>query len=236
MRWISYHTKKVSEKYLFRFLSPQNLNRFLESGDLWFSRADKFGDKMECVLISDLEKDSPDFEKIERRKKRTLINCWHLADEESLAMWDTYSKNAEERRVFAIRFRRDDLTDLVASSPINLTHSEIKRRIYGKVSYKNLLSSAELTKKKVKFNAFRKESAFKYESEYRFVIQMNHEFRADGFNYAIGDSAKLPFKILINPLLPSGIYIKLKQKLLDGEHSEKIRESKLVKWLKPEQW
>ena len=236
MTWISYHTKKASAKYLFRFLSLENTSRFLESGNLWFSRADRFGDKMECVLISDLEKDSPDFEKVEKRKKRTLINCWHLADEESLAMWDTYSKTDEERRVFTIRFRRDDLTKLVTSSSISLTHTEIKRRIYGRVSYKDLLSSAELTKKKVKFNAFRKESAFKYESEYRFVIQMNHEFGADGFNYSIGDSAKLPFKILINPLLPSSIYNKLKQKLLDGEHSEKVRESKLVKWLKPEEW
>jgi hypothetical protein len=91
-------------------------------------------------------------------------------------------------------------------------------------------------KKKVKFNAFRKESAFKYESEYRFVIQISNEFGADGFNCGIGDSAELPFKILINPLLPSESYNKLKQKLLDGEHSKKVRDSKLVKWLKPGQW
>lgn len=236
MTWISYHTKKASEKYLFRFLSLENINRFLESGNLWFSRADKFGDKMECVLISDLERDSPDFEKIEQRKRKTLVNCWHLADEESLAMWDAYSKSEKERRVCAIRFKRDDLTKLVISSSVSVTHTEIKRRIYGRVTYKDLLSSAELAKKKVKFNALRKERAFRYECEYRFVIQMSSEFQAEGFNYSIGDSAELPFKILINPLLPSESYNKLKQMLLEGEHSEKVRDSKLVKWLKPEQW
>ena len=218
-------------------MSLEYTNKFLESGDMWFSRADKFGDKMECILINDLQKDRPDFKQIENRKKKTLISCWHLADEESLAMWDSYSKTKDERRVCAIRFKRNDLNKLVkGATPSIIYQAKVKRYIHGKVVYRDLLTSKELDKKKVKFNAFRKETAFKYESEYRFVIQLNDEFNKSGFNYSIGDPVILPFKILINPLLPSESYNKLKEAFLKGPHSSKAQDSKLAKWLKPELW
>jgi len=235
MKWITYHTKDIETKYLFKFLSYEHTNKFLESGNLWFSRADRFGDKMECVLITDLQKERPDFKEIENRKKKTLISCWHLADEESLAMWDAYSKTMDERRVCAIRFERNDLNRFVAATQASLPQTEIKRNIYGKIAYRDLLTSKKLEEKKVKFNAFRKEAAFKYESEYRFVIQLNNEFSGNGFNYPIGDPAELPFKILINPLLPSESYNRLKEALGSGA-SSKVQDSKLAKWLKPELW
>lgn len=236
MKWLSYHTKNADAKYLFRFLPLEYIKTFLESGNLWFSRADTFGDKMECVLINDLQKEPPDFKKIEKRKRKTLISCWHLADEESLAMWDTYSKTYSERRVCAIRFKRDDLNKLIKSASTSLAPTEVKRSIYGRVIYKDLLGSEKLEMKKVKFNAFRKESAFKYESEYRFVIQLNDESHENGFNYPIGHPSKLPFKIFINPLLPSENYNNLKEYFLNGVHSSKVQDSKLIKWLKPELW
>jgi hypothetical protein len=236
MKWISYHTKSASEKFLFRFLSLRHINKFLESGNLWFSRSDTFGDKMECVLISDLEKDSPDFKSIEKRKRKTLINCWHLADEESLAMWDTYSKTEDERRVCAIRFKRNDLNKLIKLASTTFFDKEIKRKIHGRVVYKDLLAPGEVEDKKVKFHAFRKERAFKYETEYRFVIQLRREFEKEGLYYPLGDPRELPFKILINPLLESDRYSQLKGLLLKGIHSKKVQDSQLAKWLKPELW
>ncbi len=59
MAWSSYHASAATEQYLYRFLSKHNLERFLETGSIWFLRADIFGDKMECVSIADLLDDKP---------------------------------------------------------------------------------------------------------------------------------------------------------------------------------
>ena len=96
MEWEDYNVTNVKGKYLYKFLSEKQLALFLETGNLWFSRADKFGDKMECVMISDLRATKPDFKKIESRKKRHLISCFHEATIETLAFWDTYAKTEEE--------------------------------------------------------------------------------------------------------------------------------------------
>ena len=117
--------KKIRQKYLFKFLSEENLKKFLEAGDRWFSPADIFGDRMECVLIADLQENPIDQAKIESRKKRTLISCWHLADQESLAMWDTYSKTKSQRRVCAIRFNVKHLNKLVKATKPNLPSAEL---------------------------------------------------------------------------------------------------------------
>lgn len=236
MKWTSYHTKNIKHKYLYKFLSNTNAKRFLDSGHLWFSRADKFSDKMECVLIADLQSSPIDRDGIESRKRKTLISCWHLADQESLAMWDTYSKTKDERRVWAIRFELDDLNELVETAPSMFSEDDFIRNVYGRIAYKDLLSGEVLDGQKVKFSAFRKEKAFKYESEYRYVTQLRNEFNGDGFNYKLGDPEKLPFQILINPLLSAEQYSRLKKEVLTGIHSLKFEESRLVGWIKTEQW
>ena len=46
MNWTTFNTENIKSKYLFKFLSETNLNKFLSTGNIWFSRADKFGDKI----------------------------------------------------------------------------------------------------------------------------------------------------------------------------------------------
>lgn len=82
MSWTSYHTKEISESNLFKFLPLSKAELFLKSGEIWFSRADQFGDKLECVNIDDLSEGTFDYSKIEERKRKYLISCWHLADNE----------------------------------------------------------------------------------------------------------------------------------------------------------
>ena len=112
LQWNTYHTRDLEEKYHYKFLSEQWLAEFLQTGNIWFSRADQFGDKMECVRISDLINQNPDYEAIEKRKRKFLISCWHLADNESIAFWDTYSEYPENRRNYAIRFKRTQLQQI----------------------------------------------------------------------------------------------------------------------------
>jgi len=215
MRWKTYNTKQLKEKYLFKFIPFGRLKDFIETGKIWFSRADQFGDKMECVKILDLKSTPVDYPQINERKRRTLISCWHLADKESVAMWDTYAHKKENRKNIALRFLRPEL---ISSIDDNLRENgEVGIAAYlvhGKVRYKNLINSKsnELSKSKIKYAAFRKESAFSYEREYRFTIRVSEEFESVGFGYKIGNPDKMKFDILINPLLDNASFSLLEEK------------------------
>lgn len=240
MYWKTYNTENIKGKYLFRFMSEEKLVQFLETGNLWFSRSDKFGDKMECVRLSDLMAlPKPDFKEIEERKKRHLICCFHESNKESISLWDTHFRNGTDRRKYALKFERNQLTDLVEranshstsfSSVISLTH--------GKVKYKTLIGNSKerLIKKKIKHVAFRKETAFAYEREYRFDILLKTKFNELGVDYKIGNPELLSFKILVNPLLINEEYNKSIEKLKELNYYDKYEESDLAKWLMPNLW
>ena len=102
MYWESYNVAKIRGKYLYRFMSKERLEQFLNSGNLWFSRADLFGDKMECFRLSDISGKSFDYDSILSRKKKHLICCFHEGNNESLAMWDTYFRKDKDRRNFLL--------------------------------------------------------------------------------------------------------------------------------------
>jgi len=237
--WKSYHTKEIEEIYLFKFLPKDRLIEFLKTGGIWFSRADMFGDKMECVTIENLLVRCPNYNEIEERKKKFLISCWHLASKESLAFWDTYSEQPENRKNFAVRFKRGDL--------VNLFHSYFNANdaffyktkwIHGKVVYKNLVNSTtnNLSKSRIKYPAFRKEAAFKYENEYRFVIELCNSYDENGFNYYLGEPRQLQFDILINPLLKNDTFNPLTKEIAALGFENNIQPSVLTKWLQPNTW
>lgn len=237
--WHSYHTTHIKEKYLFRFVSLKHLEDFLTNGTVWFSRADKFMDKMECVHVSDLVGKKPDFERIKRRKFRYLISCWHVADHESLALWDSYATSEEDRRRVAICFDRKQLVsymhDFDVKNHIRFYNSPLF--LHGGVVYSNLVTadSMALSKAGIKYPAFRKEAAFKYENEYRFVIEQKNEAES-GFAYMLDDPKYLDFKIIINPLLESEDYIKVGERINELGFWDKHELSALAKWMKPELW
>jgi hypothetical protein len=49
--WNTYHTKYITEAYLYKFLTVECLVDFLKTGKIWFARADTFLDQMECAHI-----------------------------------------------------------------------------------------------------------------------------------------------------------------------------------------
>jgi hypothetical protein len=110
--------------------------------------------------------------------------------------------------------------------------------IHGKVVYKNLISTTteSLSKLTVKYPAFRKESAFTYENEYRFVVELVEPTTSHGFAFVLGELYALPFKVLINPLLNNDQYSSLKEELINNNYGKYFEESALAKWLKPELW
>lgn len=239
MKWITYNTENIKSRYLFKFLSEQNLFRFLESGNIWFARSDKFGDKMECVTIRDLKKPVPDFTEIESRKRKHLISCFHEGNKETLAFWDTYAKTDDDRRKYALRFNREDFIQRIESlQSVNPIQQTVSRLVHGKVKYKNLIGKKpeKLTSKKVAYPSFRKEYVFAYEREYRFDILLKKETESEGFNFHIGRPMNIPFAIYVNPLLENKDYMHCLDRINESEFKVKYKMSSLTKWLKPELW
>ncbi len=242
LNWSPYNAQNIKGKYLFRFLAEERLLYFLNTGNLWFSRADQFGDKMECVSLNDLPViGRPNFEKIEARKKKHLICCFHEGTTETIALWDTYSTNDVLRRRYALRFCRRELIFLLEKAKvINFEKGLIEKNfvgslVHGKVRYKTLLNS-QGSKSSVLRVAFRKERAFSYEKEYRFDIKLKHPFKTEGVPYYIGEPEKIPFVISVNPLLEKDEYSNAVAKLEDLGLKDRYEESVLAKWLKPELW
>jgi hypothetical protein len=239
MNWETYNIEKLISPYLFKFTEETFLLDFLETGNIWFSRADKFGDKMECVTINDLLSERPDFEKIEGRKRKHLISCFHEGTKETLAFWDTYSKTEKNRRKYSLRFKRDDFINRIEEGSMPIVNDlEVSKLIHGKVKYKNLIgvNPSKLQESKVRFAAFRKEYVFAYEREYRFDIISTNEINQLGISLNIGLPKEIDFNILVNPLLDIEEYKKCIQLIEKNEFYGKFKQSDLAKWLKPELW
>ncbi len=235
--WENYNRKKKKGKFLIKFLSEEFLFKFLNSGEIWFSRADKFGDKMECVLIDDLQKKSFPFDKVLERKQKHLISCWHNVGRESISMWDASYESVEKRRVYALKFEYDKLIKYVSGNKFNV---DILEKNYGSVVYKNLVRDKEsesLSNNKIRRAAFRKEYSFSYEQEFRFVVKTNETLNSDGIGLNIGEPNTLDFEIMINPLLKKDEFIRMRNNLKEDNLAwSKYQDSKLVKYLKPTEW
>jgi hypothetical protein len=233
--WQDYNPSKKRGRYLIKFLSKKNLDRFLNSGEIWFSRADDFGDKMECVTINDLLKEEFPFEELINRKRRHLISCWHNVGRESISMWDTSYPSPDKRRVYALKFEAEELIDQIRSSDFKFS---TKEKLFGSVIYKNLLRDKhELQEDRVRRAAFRKEYSYNYEQEFRFVAKGNTPYEGKGYGLHIGNPEDLNYQIMVNPLLKKDEYNQLTGKLnLSDLGKHKYKESELVHWLKPLEW
>jgi hypothetical protein len=49
MKWETYHTKEINQKYVYRYLTLEKLVDFLETGELYLTRLDKFEDNLENI-------------------------------------------------------------------------------------------------------------------------------------------------------------------------------------------
>lgn len=227
MKWENNYKQREGNK-LYRFLGRNHLFDFLETGNIWFSRADRFLDKMECASLEDLKRGNT--AQIRQKQKKFLINCWHLASKDSLAMWSTYSSKWDSQRVGAICFNPGTLFQYLETAPVKLETLDARRFIMGKVKYKALLDERNPKNTSVKYVAIRKENAFTYEQEFRFCIHLNYQFPQKGLAYSLGSPMELEFGIVINPLLPKKEKNIIIGKIKEMAFCERIEKSCLENW------
>lgn len=216
MNWDTYHTKPIKQKYVYRYLTLEKLVDFLETGELFLSRLDKFEDNLENISpydINELRVRSELTEKPQNANPNIPDHQWaqliknsrtglvqiqkKLHFEQKHRFVNCWILNDVEsfamwdiygKSGFVIRFERDYFQELIKSSKENQTGttSQIDLLVVGKVEYQNFDS---MTFKE-------KESKLKF-SVFRKHLSFYHEneYRIVGFMNEIFDTSGLRYKL-----------------------------------------
>ena len=147
------HIKPEPELVLWRYISIAKYESLLKEGALFFCYADKFKDPFECSIprlevdfrlserkfraeaeslnkfdrVFDIEKARLESEIYagahQRFKRATTVNCWHINNHESNAMWSLYIKNNEG---LAIKTTTINLSKSLNEAPEGIGMSKVR--------------------------------------------------------------------------------------------------------------
>lgn len=128
MKWETYRTKSIKEKYVFRYMTIEKLVDFLETSSLYLSRLDKFEDNLESIEpydINELKLRSQTLTKPENANPKIGESQWSLIIE---------SNRAELRRIQE-KLRQIQRHRFVSCWILNDTESFAMWDIYGKAGF-----------------------------------------------------------------------------------------------------
>ncbi len=91
MKWDTYHTKEIKEKYVYRYLTIEKLVDFLETNSIYLARLDKFEDNLENIEPYDINE--------LKLRSETLSKPEDANPDISDSQWDETIQN----NVFALR-------------------------------------------------------------------------------------------------------------------------------------
>jgi hypothetical protein len=142
-------------------------------------------------------------QKTEESQQTQFANCWYMGKKESFAMWNIYS-NPDS---VAIRYRPGELLDLVIPAAQEMPNPDFLHLIYGYVDYDDIWPFRYNRKNppRIKHAAFRKDSSYKHEQEFRFVAVVNSDCRGkyDYFELSLSNIDSDSFSVLANPYMES---------------------------------
>jgi len=223
------------EKKIWRYIDFAKLISLLHKQSLYFPRADKLGDPYEGSFPkSNVEQrkmawtihgGKPLSEVYRLFVKLTVINCWHLNEHESDAMWKIYSKNTEG---IAIR-------STVGRLKSSLTEKKEKIKIF-QVEYTDY--DEETIPEGTSSPYFHKRKSFEHEREIRAVMQKikykeNREIDfdytpfKDGGIYVSVDLSTLIETIYLSPACPEWQKDAIDSMLEKYSLNKEVRHSKL---------
>lgn len=203
---------------LWRYIQRDKLFLLLESSCLYFCRADYFqkqdvfeGTYPRLEYEYQIQKDggkTPSRKLYEIASKDTFINCWHLSEYESLAMWKLYSK--DEKGV-AIQTDIRNFKDSFINSDGSISA--------GKVDYINYETDPfyeDSSHNYLAMNAFslfiQKRKIYSYENEYRAIYTDSNGNQFKGININV-DLNKIIQKIFLSPFASKEEYSNIEVKL-----------------------
>jgi len=135
---------------------------------------------------------------LEKNQKSQFANCWFVGKKESFAMWNLYSN----KNNVAICYNPWELINIVIPSAESYNNSDFVKFIYGFVEYESIWPFDYYKKDriKIKHHAFRKDSSYYHEREFRFVVQTPlNNTKHENFELPLGNISLDNFKIYANP-------------------------------------
>lgn len=247
MKLISTNSEKLGENdYLWRYMDLYKLISLIDEKQLFFSRADFFEDKLEClnnnllnllISYSSHKMKHPKIEELKNRfhkesskiKKSLFINCWHINHRESYAMWNIYSNQSVALKIKAI-----DLIEAIKIQSESYTNSNfVDSMLYGPVEYVDIYpipNKEKLNEGSIIYVPFKKDSTYSYENEFRFVTQAskNEVGNIKNFKFPIPNLNALNFEIYLHPKM-NELSKKSIRKILDRfKLTDNISDSELM--------
>jgi hypothetical protein len=160
---------------IWRYVDTLRLLSLLDTGSLFFPRADMLGDPHEGALgtpnaekfrkrVNGLPEDEKkrEIEKWTQRRKTCLrsiaISCWHLNERESAAMWELYAL-----RGVAIQSTVERLHAAIRKSPREILMSKVNYCDY---------ETQEIDEEVPVFRFIGKRKAFEHENELRLYLEL----------------------------------------------------------------
>jgi len=182
---------------IWRYIDFTKFVSLLDKSALFFTRADRLGDPFEgsysranIKMRPEVYKDMPlaaldNFSKFYKIIiKYTAINCWHLSEYESAAMWNLYLKSNE---------------GIAIQSTFNLLKTSLKDEIHnvfiGKVKYIDFAKDW-MPEGFTQYPFIHKRKSFEHERELRAIIQKFPDKKNGGLDWS-------------KPLFDDGIYIQV---------------------------
>tara|TARA_R110002096_G_scaffold429096_1_gene641592 strand:- start:180 stop:995 length:816 start_codon:yes stop_codon:yes gene_type:complete len=261
IKWQTYKTIGIKEKYTYRYLSLEKLIHFLETGSIYLSRLDKFEDNLEGISpyeIKDLLSNSDNAQQNLIEKPHVVGEIWNSQikkhKEIVKLIREKLIQNQKDKYVscwilgdvesigmwdlygkngFVIRFEKKTFQNLIKK---NISHprninKNLELIISGKVIYQNF----------DEMETMEKESLLKY-SVFRKHLSFKHEkeYRVVGYSkdsettgieYFLGNPNQLDFQILTSPRMNKFTFDTYKKILLKYINYTKISPSKLKIWL-----
>ena len=247
--WDTYHTKGIKSTYLFRFMKPKWLLKFIRTGNMSMARMDTFEDKLEGVSISNIDsiglskllksksKESSlrDLKKLKSRlqnkQQSNYVCCWYLADRESIAMWNLYGG----KDGLAIRIDRRNLQKRIKNQlKANQYPPNRNCMIAGKVVYQNYIGDpSKNTVRPIKYLSYRKDESFGHEREYRIVLSLNKPKpgkKHERYNFSLRSMLDLDIRIIASPKMSNSALVKIQNELIRIDPSLKLQKSELLPW------
>jgi hypothetical protein len=188
---------------------------FLQTGELRFSRADKFEDTQEGhvgleALLSTMPSELHEKARqaLHRQNLECFVSCWHLSSSESLAMWKIYGANAFSVAVVS------NVGKVMSACHHYCTDSSAAG-MFGEVVYDDYVSNGtlnvqtlgipfgykELPISKSTLTLFMKAKAFSYEQEWRVVL--NKKNTSDpAIRVPIGEIEEFIEQVYVSPQAP----------------------------------
>lgn len=131
----SFHTPEDST-IIWRYIDFEKFVDLILTGQLFFCRSDKFDDPFEGIFkLKNFEETKEMFKNQQKTKKYYFLNCWHINEAQSDAMWKIFLKT---NNGIAIKSSIGGLIKSLKSEKEDVHISRIYYRDYEKITYEEL--------------------------------------------------------------------------------------------------